>query len=310
MTITLQSEVLTVIVAPERGADIVQVTDRATGIPTLAVSPTADLVAPPGSDSRLEWLAGYPGGWQFIVPNPGQPALVHGVERGFHGESALAVWTVDQQTESEATMHTHLYTVPFRLERTVRVVNASVEVIDTVQNLAPVSVMARLLQHPAFGDQFIDDASYVQLDAATLITDAGDPGPLLAPNTHFTWPDALAARGDGAAIPAPHSEDALFASIIDFAVPEYTIMSPTHGFGMQLAWDRSVFPYAWVWVDPHATKEFPWFGRFYAFAIEPSNVLPGEGITGGGLHRGGQGRAFAPEESLSFTTTLTRVPLA
>ena len=68
MAIILTSDALEATIAPERGADIVQVVDRATGTPLFAESPTGLARAAHGSstDSMAGWMRGYPGGWQLL----------------------------------------------------------------------------------------------------------------------------------------------------------------------------------------------------------------------------------------------------
>jgi hypothetical protein len=312
MTIRLSGDVFDVEVAPERGADIVQVTDRATGVPLLAVSPTRHVGrAPAGADSMVVWIAGYPGGWQLLVPNAG-PARAHdGVQQGFHGEAALAEWTVLAQTATSCELETWLATAPLHLHRTITTDGGGLAVTDTLRNFSPDPVQVRIVQHPAFGAPFLDERSVVSVAAATLVADADAPGSLASAGAVGPLGKVLGARvGEpGIRLPGPGSRESLFAAFTDLVEPAAEFHSPTHGFGVRLSWDAAAYPHAWFWIEANAGAGWPWFRRLYAIAVEPANVLPGEGETPDGRRRGGPGVAIDPDEQFTTTTRLTRLPL-
>jgi galactose mutarotase-like enzyme len=313
MAITLRSGELEALITPERGADVRQLTDLATGTPVFTVSPTGAANVPrlPSNPTIAAGLNGYPGGWQLMVPNAGPEREHRGVLLGFHGESCLAEWTVLQHRSDGCRLEAYLLTAPLRLVRDVTLEGPELRITDTVTNLSPDPYSTRLLLHPAFGSPFLDQRSYLVSRAATLITDADAPGTLTGPG-EIARPDELLPAGPVAgslALPGPGSRDALFATLTDFEDGEATFYSPTRGFGMRLRWDPSVFPHAWFWVEANATADWPWFRRMFAIAVEPSNVVAGAPGTTGRFQRAGDGTEIAGEASLSFTTTLTRVPL-
>ncbi|MFB6610752.1 DUF4432 family protein [Agromyces sp. NPDC056379] len=315
MTITLSSSMFEVAVAPERGADIVQIVDRETGIPTLSVSPTADATTPPafGGDSMTRWTTGYPGGWQFLTPNAGPERVHDGVVQGYHGESALSTWRVLELGESSAELTARLITAPFELHRRIDVADDGLTVVDTVRNLSDDDASARMLQHPAFGTPFLDERSYLVTDAGALLTDAAAPGTLAGADVAGR-PDSILAVGPVAssvALPAPGSRQALFGALTDFASPEPAVLfaSPTHGFGMELSWQREDYPVAWLWIEANAGSGWPWFRRMFAIAVEPGNVLPGEGVSSSGRTRGGDGTVIAGGGEFVSTVRVRRVAL-
>ena len=137
------------------------------------------------------------------------------------------------------------------------------------------------MQHPAFGAPFLDGQSYVVTSAAKIVTDADAPGSLAGANI-VGRPDEVLEAGpepDSIRLPAPDSGASLFAALTDFATPEATFCSPTRGLAVRLAWDSSILPHAWFWIEANAGRGWPWFRRLYAIAVEPANVLPGEGGT-------------------------------
>lgn len=315
MPITLTSEALEVVVTPERGADIVALTDLATGIQTLALSPTGQVPANAytSGDSMVAWTRGYPGGWQLMVPNAGPARMHDGVLQGYHGEASLAVWTVTEQSQSSLTLTTRLFTAPLHLERRIELSGESLSVTDIITNESPEPCSFRLGQHPAFGTPFLDEHSYISVDAAVFMSDAGAPGTLTAADA-FGAPGEVLPAGpvpNSLAIPAPGSRTSLFGALTEFPeeAASATFFSPSHGFGIRLGWDRNIYPNAWVWMEANGGHGWPWFNRLYAMAVEPVNVIPGDGTSASGHSRGGTGVSVGGGESLSSTVTVNRVTL-
>lgn len=321
MALTLRSEHLELRLTPERGADIVSLTDLTTGVQTLAASPTGDATPAPLTvgGSIVQWISGYPGGWQLLVPNAGPEREHDGVVLGYHGEASLARWAVEEQGPAAARLSTSLVTAPLRLVRLVSVEGPRVSVTDEVTNLSPDPYSFRMVQHPAFGAPFLDDRSYVTTSAQTLVTDAEAPGTLAGADV-VGPPGELLAAGPVAGsivLPAPGAGESLFGALTDFGSQptgdgsaSATFNSPTHGFGMRLTWDTAVHPHAWFWIEANASPGWPWFKRLFAVAVEPSNVLPGEGSASDGRQRGGPGTTLAGGASLTSRILLERVPPA
>ena len=313
MPLILANDLLEVEIAPDRGADILQLTDLRTGTPVLTVSPTR-LAGPrvlPGADSMTQVLAGYPGGWQLLTPNAGPERTHDGVRQGFHGEAAIASWTLVSRSADACELETTLATAPLHLRRRIALHGAELVVVDDITNLSPDPVQARIVQHPAFGAPFLDDSSYLVTSAGAMVTDADAPGTLASPDV-VGLPGALLPAGTVAGsirLPGPGSGASLFAALTDLDQARVTFCSPTRGFGITLSWDAEVLPHAWFWIEANAGSGWPWFRRLYAVAVEPANILPGEGAASDGRPRGGPGATIAPGATVSTTTRLTRVAL-
>lgn len=250
MAITIGSESLEAVVTPERGADIVQLTDLATGTPLFAESPTRRVGTRPGTatDSVAEWLRGYPGGWQLLVPNAGPERVHDGVRQGYHGEASLAGWDLLSHGATSCELETRLLTSPLRLRRRAEIAGDTLTVTDQLENLSPDPVHTRIVQHPAFGAPFLDDRSYVVASAATVVTDAEAPG-TLAGRDVVGAPGSVLAAGPvpgSIRLPGPGSGESLFAALTAFATPEATFCSPTAGLAVRLAWDGAALPHGLV----------------------------------------------------------------
>lgn len=321
--ITLTSATLVVTVTPERGADIVQITDLKTGVATLAVSPTKDSKSSfrAAGGSMEAWTQGYPGGWQIMTPNAGPEREHDGAVQGYHGEASLASWQITDQSDSAATLTTTLFTAPLRLERTITVDHEGVQVTDVVINLSAQPCSFRLGQHPAFGTPFIDAHSYLTLTAATLLTDPSAPGSFAGPDVAGPPGDLLPAGPvpDSIALPAPGSGQSFFGALSNWPVDgisgnggpatSATFCSPTHGFGMRITWNPELYPHAWLWLEANAGAGWPWFKRLYSAAVEPVNVLPGMGLSVDGRPRGGPGTRLGAHERLVSQVRVDRVSL-
>jgi hypothetical protein len=77
----------------------------------------------------------------------------------------------------------------------------------------------------------------------------------------------------------------VFGCLVDLGeAPWYALLNGRLGLGVELRWVGDVFSRAWYWAELAATQEYPWFGRGYAIAIEPSSVgtdglTPEAGVT-------------------------------
>ena len=316
MAINLTTDTIDAVITPERGADITQLIHRPTGINVFAEAPTGAVTNPQAAwgSSQAQWMNGYPGGWQVLVPNASTEREWEGVVQGFHGEASLAAWTLLHHTTDRAELETSLFTAPLHLHRTITVSGSRLSVTDQITNLAARPTSFRLCQHPAFGDQFLDPDSYLVTTAGRLTADAENTGSLAAPNTTGAPADVLPPGPvpHSVSLPAPGSGDSLAGVLTEFA-PEnpddpsasVTFVSPAKNLSATLTWDHTVYPYAWVWFEANALTTWPWFGRLYALAIEPANMMPGSGPAPGGYERGGLGTTLPPGDTLTSEVSIT-----
>lgn len=310
--LVLRNDILEVVVLPDKGADIYAITDRATGVDVLFKSPWGwrdPQLLPACADTELNWLARYPGGWQLLVPNAGPARVIDGVERGYHGEAAIVGWQVVERTEQTATLTVDLITAPLRLHRTLTLAGDALYLQDRVRNTAPDPVQVTLVQHPVFGAPFIDENAKLSSGAGTVISDAHAPGNILAADTVSQFPHAVDHVGqdiDLRVIQPAGTCRSMFAALTDFDEPWFAITNSRLGFGVGMAWNGSVLPHAWLWQESHASLGFPWFRRANAFAIEPANVLPGDGTIGS--HRRGLAPVLEGDSELIADLTLVRYP--
>ena len=311
--LTLRSDQLSVGLLPGKGADLCSLIHRDTGIDVLWRTPWSSddpSSLPWTGDSQIDFLARYPGGWQQLVPNAGPPREQDGVRLGYHGEAAVVPWRVLESDNSQALLDVRLLTAPLHLTRRVTVDGAVLRLRDEIVNASLDPVQVRWVQHPGFGAPFIDGAARIDTGATVFVTDAQDPGANLPPDQVQTWPLA-ADLGDRPVdlrvVPGPDERRAVFGALTAFDAAWCTISSPTTGLRLRMEWDADVFPHAWFWQECHGSAGFPWFRRAYVVAVEPANVLPGEGAVGP-LQRGAGPMLAGGERMVSeISVTLERL---
>ena len=307
--VLLRSAALEVHIWAGKGADICSLIDRRSGIDLLWHTPWT-VGEPAGipwtGDSQTDWLARYPGGWQQLVPNAGPARVVGGVRQGYHGEAAIRPWRVLDVGADRVVLAVELFTAPVRLTRSVRLDGDTLAVEDELVNLSDEALDVRWVQHPGFGAPFVDEHCVIESGATTFVSDAEAPGSLLAADRASDWPFAVGS--DGSAVDlrrVPSGRRSVFGALTDFESAWFSITSPTTGLVMRMDWDADVFPHAWFWQELHASAGFPWFRRAYVVAVEPANVLPGEGAVGKRV-RGAAPRLDPTERRRSELTVTVR----
>lgn len=263
-----------------RGADIRSVVDRRTGIELMFRTPWVERAAQHSAlshpSSADAWLAGYQGGWNLLCPNAGAARVRAGVEQGFHGEAALLQWEVDRADARSATLHIELFTAPLRIERQLRVDGPTLTVQDTVRNLARVPVEFDYQHHPAFAAPLLGPDCVIETGARTYVVNPETPlapGDPLQPGQSYAWPPASGRPGRGLdRLPEDGDPAATLGWLTDFTSGWAALRNPTVDLAAVLSWDTAALPHAWLWRELSYTTTFPWYGRAYVLAIEPSST--------------------------------------
>jgi galactose mutarotase-like enzyme len=281
--LALSTDELRVVLRPQKGADIVSIEHRPTATGMLFTAPWsgAPTEARHAPDSFSAWVRAYSGGWQVLLPNAGGACVERGVEWGFHGEAAMVPWTVEDRTATGARLRVALLTAPIEIERELELDAGRLRIRESLTNVGADPVEVMWGHHPTFGAPFLDGSCTIELDAEKFIADDQGPGTVFAPAASGAWPAVTGNAGgvcDLSLVPGAGEPRAVFGYLSGFRTPEYTITNHRLGLSATLRWDGETFPYAWFWQEIHATRDFPWFGRAYATAIEPQTTIPGQGI--------------------------------
>ena len=179
--VTLSNDAVDVEVLAGKGADILSITDRATGVNPLWRSRWGHhqlRTAQMSADTTTAWLVSCVGGWNFLFPGGGAESVVQGGLQPMHGEASITSWDVVDHDGVDSAgpwvrLSTHLSRSPFTLERTVRLVGESgeLEVIDRAVNEGGEPFPTAWTQHPTLGPPFLDASCVIETNAATIEPD-------------------------------------------------------------------------------------------------------------------------------------------
>src|SRR3954447_22144181 len=140
--VVLDGGALRVTVLPDKGADLYELVDVASGVDVLFKAPWG--LAPPGAPPREgagghAFLESYEGGWQELLPNTNDPCRYRGRELPFHGEVCSLPWSCEPLALDGAVglrLSVDCRLLPLRVERVLRIAEGSrrLEWAGTVSN--------------------------------------------------------------------------------------------------------------------------------------------------------------------------------
>ena len=286
-TLTLESDVLSVVILVGKGADFLSIVDRASGIDPLLRAPWGlrDAAhALPVSSPLAQWVQRYPGGWQELLPNFGAPCVHNELDYPMHGEAAVMPWraeiVVEEDDAVEVVLEIELLLAPLRLERRVRLEHGRrvVALRERLSNAGSLPVDVIWGHHPAMGAPFLSPACRLDVGARELAVDSDYTSAFLPlePGSRHSWEGRI--REELSQLPAAGVRRDLVAYFLGFEQAWWAVTNRQLGVGFGLAWDAAVFPYAGFWQELGASDGFPWFGRGYATALEPTTSWPASGI--------------------------------
>jgi galactose mutarotase-like enzyme len=291
--ITIENELLSATVLPGKGAEIYSLTYKNRGMDVLWKAPwEARRIGTTSfgfTDSTTAWLEHYGGGWQEIFPNVGDECTYKGVNLSFHGEASLLPWsyeiTENSNKRASISFKINLYRSPFKLirEMTVQKDEPILVILERVLNLAAEDIDFVWGHHPAFGAPFLSEDCVVDTSASTIVADDryDPPSNVLPPAGEWSWPIVQDKEGnnlDISRLPRPQSNISCLAYLKDFTEGWYSITNRQLGMGVGIVWPEKIFPYAYLWIESHASYGFPFYGRAYTVAIEPFSSFPGQGL--------------------------------
>lgn len=303
----LASDEIAVSIDPGRGADVLSLVHRRTGVDVLFRTPwreRADALrggqTPSTIDPDAVWLEHYRGGWQTLFPNAGEARSVCGAAVPFHGEASVVPWEVVEVSLTSAELGVDLFTVPVRIERTVRLDGPTVSILDRLCNRSDAVLQVDYVQHPAFGGEFLAGDCRIETGARRFTSDPGSVTDIPRGSEH-AWPWASGPGRDILlrCLPAEGRPQSVFGWLDDFTEHRASIVNRDLGFAANIEWDGEHLPYAWFWQELNATAEFPWYKRARVVAIEPASTQ-----TSGAARRSALTLAPGADVTLSMSISL------
>ena len=284
--VRLANDAIEVTILAGKGADILSIRDLATGCDPLWKARwghhhVESALSHP--DSSSAWLAACVGGWNLLFPGGGAESTVAGGLQPMHGEASIVAWdVVECSTDggSAVSLRTHLSRSPFLLERTVRLVGDTGELVirDTAVNEGGEASPFTWTHHPTLGPPFLDDSCVIETNAATVEADETYtlPHVPLPAGPAIAWRDAAGVLGR---VP-PRDDPRQLLAYLHFDGPDawYRVTNQQKEMAFEVRWSTADLPHAWFFQEMDATAGWPWFSNTYIMAIEPSSTFPGRGL--------------------------------
>lgn len=286
--LTIENELLRVMIAADKGADILEFLYKPIDLEFLwrsygGLRPTEHF----RSSSPLaagHFREHYPGGWHEMLPNGAGPCEHRGAEFGFHGEATHLPWDYiiekDDPDAVQVKLRVRLIRLPLLVEKTLSLQKeqSSLRIAERITNEAGQSVEFLWGQHPTFGWPFLEAGCRVELPRCQFVVgDRLPTGSRLAPSQVGEWPMVLGSDGeklDLSIIPGPEARSQDFVRLEGFDAGWFSITNPHRKIGFRLTWDHSLFPMLGFWQVFRGAEDYPWYGMNYLAALEPACDLP------------------------------------
>ena len=272
------------VVVLEGGGHIAAVVDKVTGISPLWVPPWQSIepsaygpadheVYGAAADGRL--LAGIMGHnlCLDIFGGPSDAEAAAGLTA--HGEGSVAPYRIERGA-SRLTMRAELPMVQLRIERQLDLIERSVRVRETVENLMAVDRPIGWTEHVTLGPPFLEHGiTEFRASAGRSQVFAGTFGPAdyLQPGAVFDWPHAPAAAGG--AIDLRRYTGAAVSSAYTAHLMEpqrqhafFVAFSPVSSLAFGYVWNTADFPWMGIWEENRSRTHAPWNGRTVTRGME------------------------------------------
>lgn len=286
--LTLENETLRITLLPGKGSDVIQFLYKPLDIDFLYVSQPG--LQPAGTQLSLSskgnaFLDHYPGGWQEVLPNFGDPCEYKNAPLGLHDEISLLPWKYailqDDPDCISVLLEVRCVRTPFSLRKTLTLrTGGALEIAEELQNDSPETMDCTWGHHPAFGPPFLDDTCRILAPPCRVKTQEEyvSPNSRLEKRQDCEWPIVLGRNGekiDLSRIPSKtaHSHD--MAYLHGFDRGWYGLFSDRLQLGFGMSWDAKLFKYLWLWQVYGGWAGYPWYGKSYNIGLEPVSSYPG-----------------------------------
>ena len=282
-SVVLENDVVSVVVLPDKGAEIHQIIDLRSGTRILfegqwGLRPPGAEPLPGSGDDPFMW--NYAGGWQELFPSVNEVCTYRGHQIPFHGEVASLPWQheVLEADGGEASVRfwTRSRLTPFLLERvlSLREGEATLQIEGTVVNESNEDAHFVWGHHCVVGPPFLEAGCRLEIPARTIVTspELWEPETArLEPGRREPWPLAPLRTGgtvDLRDIPGPEtgSHDDLYVTELDAGW--LAVTNPRLDLTFRLEWDHALFRCIVLW-QPYGGAVAPPLTGSYALGIEP-----------------------------------------
>ncbi len=314
--VELDSTELTVVISLSRGAEFLEIRDKATDIDILwhghddirrnRVAP-ASIALPAGS-----FLDHFAGGWQVVFPSAQFPTTIGAAPLGQHGEAALLPWHLDEVGESAddvwVDLHVDTRRLPVRMTRRVTLGSRQLTITDAIENRSAEPLHVQWGHHLAIGGPMADPGTTVLLPEGSRFTVPEDRSDTYRYSSgEYSWPHVVTRDGEPERIDVLPADDGTDGHAIlgPLAHGRVDVISPTAGLRMRMEWDATVMPYCWIWQVFAGCREWPLWGQHRLFTLEPF-TSPLESLDDSVA--AGRALLLGPRETKTMSLSLTLGP--
>jgi hypothetical protein len=285
--VSLENELLRIVVATDKGADITEFLYKALDVELLWQSWNGlrrfEHFRPSTPLGAGHFREHYPGGWHEMLPNGPVPTEYRGAAFGYHGEVTLLPWdcavVMDEPERVEVRFLVRTVRVPLVLEKVLILESgsATLRIRERLRSEAGQDVDVLWGHHPTFGWPFVERGCRVHLPACMVrVGDDPLPNSRVAPSQVRPWPFVQARDGgtlDLSEIPGPEAASQDFVRLEDLADGWFAVVNPRRELGFALSWDRELLPNLGFWQVLRGGSDYPWYGMNYLVALEPARDL-------------------------------------
>jgi hypothetical protein len=285
--ITLENEAVRLLVAADKGADILEFLYKPTDTECLWSSPAGLQPRHFRPSSPLEtghFREYFAGGWYEMLPNGPAPCEHRGAKWGYHGEATLLPWDVrflaDSPERIAVEFTARLNRIPLRVEKTMelRRGTSTLSITECIHNESGQPVEFLWGHHPTFGGPLLEPGARIVVPPCeAIIGDRLAADARLAPSQRCAWPNVRGRNGESvdlSVVPSYDSASHDFVRLESLTTGSFAVFNPARHCGFSLRFDRERFPVLGYWQLFHGGPDYPWYGQHFLAALEPACDLP------------------------------------
>jgi galactose mutarotase-like enzyme len=260
--LNLENEMMRVEMVPELGAKIVSVFDKRAGFEWLVPPVRQPQRCVYGTEFTSQDMSGWDEMFPTIsaCPYPGSGDK-HGAAMPDHGEVWSMPWMVEQAGDGRVTLRVDGPVLPYRLRRTAQLgPGAVLELTYLLENFGEDRLPYLWAAHP----QFVADPEMAIVfpeqicDVWNVLPENWGWG---APETSFSWPEALALNGRRVRLdqvgPPELRQARKFFALPGVKADWAALVRRNTKNWLRLEWEAALIPYLGLWVDEGAINTQP-----------------------------------------------------
>lgn len=282
----MENEILKISILVDKGTDIIELLYKPKDIDFMWVSPI-DFKS--GEFDRKNFLEGYLGGWQEIIPNGGDACVYKGASFNLHDETPQLSWDYDilEDTPEKISIKffVRLNKMPLYIEKiiTIKSNEASISLDESVSNLGKEKLDFMWGHHPCFGQPFLSDSCIINFKAEEISSsiESNSENPLVKPNAKATLTNFPGIDGKNVDLSKVLDKSAGVTDLLyvnKLLENWFSITNTSKEIGIGYVFSKSIFKYLYFWFVYGGSNNYPFFSDTYSLAIEPWSSWPGRGL--------------------------------